>query len=251
MRGLAEKGYGEVTLLGQNVNSYKSNVNFAGLLREINKIDGLKRIRFITSHPKDLSDELIYTMRDMEKICEHIHLPLQSGSTKILGLMNRGYTYDDYRNKVERLRENIPQISITSDIIAGFPQETDDDHKCTINALNEMQFDGIFSFKFSPRPVTKAFEIEGQLQERIKSERLAEILTLQDNITEKKNKALEGSFQEILIEGQSEKNAAKLSGRTRTNKIVVIPAPNNIKPGDIITVKIIKANKHSLEGSVI
>lgn len=251
VRGLAEKGYGEVTLLGQNVNSYKSNVNFAGLLREINKIDGLKRIRFVTSHPKDLSDELIYTMRDMEKICEHIHLPLQSGSTKILGLMNRGYTYDDYRNKVERLRENIPQISITSDIIAGFPQETDDDHKCTINALNEMQFDGIFSFKFSPRPVTKAFEIEGQLQERIKSERLAEILTLQDNITEKKNKALEGSFQEILIEGQSEKNAAKLSGRTRTNKIVVIPAPNNIKPGDIITVKIIKANKHSLEGSVI
>jgi tRNA-2-methylthio-N6-dimethylallyladenosine synthase len=251
VRDLAERGYREVTLLGQNVNSYKNDVSFAGLLKEINKIDGIKRIRFVTSHPKDLSDELIYAMRDMEKICEHIHLPLQSGSSKILGLMNRGYSYDDYRYKVEKLRQEIPQISITSDIIAGFPQESDEDHRCTINALSEMQFDGIFSFKFSPRPKTKASEMEGQLEDRIKSERLAEILLLQDTITEKKNKALEGSFQEILVEGKSEKNATKWSGRTRTNKIVVIPARNNVKVGDIITVKIIKANKHSLEGSII
>lgn len=251
IKDLAENGYKEVTLLGQNVNSYSSDMNFTRLLREVSKIDGLERIRFVTSHPKDLSDELIYTIRDLEKVCEHIHLPLQSGSSKILGLMNRKYTYEDYLKKVEKLRKEIPEIAITSDIIAGFPKETDEDHNLTIKALEEIEFDGIFAFKFSPRPMTGAAKMDGQLSDDIKSVRLSEILELQNKITEKKNKELEGTFQEILIEGEGEKNTGKLTGRTRTNKIVHIPSKGDIKRGDMITVKITRAFRHSLEGDII
>ncbi|MDA8214647.1 MAG: tRNA (N6-isopentenyl adenosine(37)-C2)-methylthiotransferase MiaB, partial [Nitrospiraceae bacterium] len=251
IKDLAEKGYKEVTLLGQNVNSYKSNVDFPGLLKEINKIEGIKRIRFVTSHPKDLSDKLIYAIRDMERVCEHIHLPLQSGSSKILASMNRKYTYEDYLKKVEKLRREIPEIAITSDIIAGFSQETDEDHNYTISALKNIEFDGIFAFKFSPRPGTKASNIDGQLPDGIKSDRLSEILELQSKITERKNKELKGKLLEILIEGEDEKNTGRLTGRTRTNKIVNITSKNNIKPGDIVTVKIINARRHSLEGEIV
>lgn len=251
IKDLAEKGYKEVTLLGQNVNSYKSDVNFPGLLKEINKINGIKRIRFITSHPKDLSDELIYAIRDMEKVCEHIHLPLQSGSSKILNLMNRKYTYDDYMKKVEQLKREIPEIAITSDIIAGFPQETDEDHNLTINALKEIEFDGIFAFKFSPRPGTKASTMDGQLPDDIRSDRLSEILELQNKITERKNKELKGTIQEVLIEGVDEKTTNKLSGRTRTNKVVNVLFESTVKPGDIIKVKITHTRRHSLEGELI
>ncbi len=251
IKDLAEKGYKEVTLLGQNVNSYKSNVDFPGLLKEINKIEGIKRIRFVTSHPKDLSDKLIYAIRDMERVCEHIHLPLQSGSSKILASMNRKYTYEDYLKKVEKLRREIPEIAITSDIIAGFSQETDEDHNYTISALKNIEFDGIFAFKFSPRPGTKASNIDGQLPDGIKSDRLSEILELQSKITERKNKELKGKLLEILIEGEDEKNTGRLTGRTRTNKIVNITSKNNIKPGDIVTVKIINARRYSLEGEIV
>ncbi len=251
IKDLAEKGYKEVTLLGQNVNSYKSNVDFPGLLKEINKIEGIKRIRFVTSHPKDISDELIYAIRDLDKVCEHIHLPLQSGSSKILALMNRKYTYDDYMKKIEQLKREIPEIAITSDIIAGFPQETDEDHNHTIKALKEVEFDSIFAFKFSPRPGTKASTIDGQLPDDIKSVRLSEILELQNTITERKNKELKGTIQEVLIEGVDEKSTGKFSGRTRTNKIVNIPSEDNAEPGDIITVKITRARRHSLEGEIV
>jgi tRNA-2-methylthio-N6-dimethylallyladenosine synthase len=245
------KGYKEVTLLGQNVNSYKSDLDFPELLNEINKIDAIERIRFVTSHPKDFSDKLIYAIRDMEKVCEHIHLPLQSGSTKILGLMNRKYTYNDYLSKIEKLRKEMPEIAITSDIISGFPQETDEDHKETINALKEIEFDGIFAFKFSPRPGTKASKMNGQLPDEIKSERLSEILDLQNSITERKNKRLKGTLQEILIEAKNENNSGQLTGKTKTNKIVNIPVNDNIKPGDIVKVKIINTYRHSMEGNII
>jgi len=251
IKDLAEKGYKEVTLLGQNVNSYKSNVDFPRLLKEINKIEGIKRIRFVTSHPKDLSDKLIYAIRDMERVCEHIHLPLQSGSSKILASMNRKYTYEDYLKKVEKLRREIPEIAITSDIIAGFSQETDEDHNYTISALKNIEFDGIFAFKFSPRPGTKASNIDGQLPDGIKSDRLSEILDLQSKITERKNKELKGTFQEVLIEGEDEKNTGKFTGRTMTNKVVYINAEDDIKIGDIVTVKIINARRYSLEGEIV
>lgn len=250
VKELADKDFKEITLLGQNVNSYRSDVDFPGLLKKLNKIEGIERIRFVTSHPRDLSDELIESMAQLPKVCEHIHLPLQSGSNNILKLMNRGYTYDEYLNKVLTLRKKIPGISITSDIITGFPEETDDDHLMTIKALREIGFDGIFAFKFSPRPGTKASETTSRVPERIKSERLNEILELQDEITSRINKSLEGTIQEVLIEGESKTDSNKLTGRTKTNKIVNIQS-ENIEKGKTIPVKIIEAKRHSLEGIVI
>jgi tRNA-2-methylthio-N6-dimethylallyladenosine synthase len=194
-----------------------------------------------------LSDELIAVMAELPKVCEHIHLPLQSGSNKILRLMNRGYLFEEYNQKVSDLRDKIPSISITTDIIAGFPGETDDDHTLTIEALKKIEFDGIFAFKFSPRPGTKASLMENPVSERVKSIRLSEILELQEKITENKNRLLEGTFQEILLEGTSATDRKKLTGRTRTNKIVTIPWID-IRKGSLISVEITKGRKHSLEG---
>ena len=244
---LAEKGYKEITLLGQNVNSYASDVDFPGLLKKLNNIDGINRIRFVTSHPKDLSLELIHAIADLQKVCEHIHLPLQSGSDAVLMRMNRGYTYEGYVKKIGALRDMIPGISITSDIIAGFPGETDDDHKHTIKALKEMCFDGIFAFAFSSRPHTRAAEYDNQISEDTRLQRLSEILKLQDEITLKKNRDIEGSVQKILIEGMSETDKQKIVGKTRTNKIVTI-SKTEIPKGSLIDVKIVRARKHSLEG---
>ncbi len=247
---IADEGYREITLLGQNVNSYESDVDFSGLLRKLDGVGGIERIRFVTSHPKDLSTALIDAINELPKICEHIHLPLQSGSTAILKMMNRRYSFEDYIEKVAALRAKIPDISITSDIIAGFPGETDEDHGLTLNALREIEFDGTFAFKFSPRPGTKAAKMPENLTEEMKSERLYEILLLQDTITEKKNKALEGAIQEVLIEGPSENGNGSLTGRTRTNKIVDIRA-DDIRKGAIVDVEIIKGRKHSLEGKLV
>jgi len=244
---IAEEGFREITLLGQNVNSYESDVDFPGLLRKLDRVGGIERIRFVTSHPKDLSTALINAIKELPKICEHIHLPLQSGSTAILKMMSRRYTFEDYIEKVAALRAKIPDISITSDIIAGFPGETDEDHRLTLKALHEIEFDGIFAFKYSSRPGTKAAKMQGNLTEEVKSERLYEILVLEDTITQKKNKALVGAIQEVLIEGPSENGNGNLTGRTRTNKIVDIWADDIIK-GALVDVEIIKGRRHSLEG---
>ncbi len=248
VRALAEEGYKEIQLLGQNVNSYRDGeYDFSELLRHINDIKGIERIRFITSHPRDLSEKLIRTMAELEKVCEHLHLPIQSGSDRILALMNRGYTYAEYKRKVELLRHYIPEIAITTDIIAGFPSETEEDHILTIKALEDIQYDGIFAFKYSPRPGTKAAEMQEQVHEEIKSRRLSEILKLQDSITLKKNNALIGSIQEVLVEGKNE--AGELMARTRTNKIVILD--EELHAGTIINVNITRARIHSLTGRVI
>ncbi len=251
IRGLVAAGYIEVTLLGQNVNSYRGEVSFPELLRLINEIDGLERIRFVTSHPKDMGDDLIDSIKHLDKVCEHIHLPLQSGSDRVLGLMNRKYTFAEYMEKVQKLRTAIPDIAITTDIIAGFPTETEDDHRMTVAALKEIEFDGIYAFKFSPRSLTKAERMEGHLKEAIKSERLSEILMVQDGITEQKNRAAEGSVQEVLVEGRSANDPDRLTGRTRTNKIVNFPYRDYITPGMMVKVEIVKGNRHSLEGIAV
>ena len=251
---LAERGYVEVTLLGQNVNSYAGDVSFPELLKEVNKIDGIRRIRFVTSHPKDISDKLIVVMRDLEKICEHIHLPLQSGSSKVLSSMNRKYTFEEYMRKVDMIRNNIPGIAITSDIIAGFPDESVDDYKQTINALERIEFDGIFAFHYSKRDGTRAASLAGQIEDSVKLSRLNEIIEVQNEITQRKNNSLLESVQEILIYGSDEKYELKMSGRTRANKIVSVSLNNlhqPLNPGDIVKVRISKANRHSLEGEVI
>jgi len=252
---LADKGYKEISLLGQNVNSYKSDVDFPGLLKKLDRVGGIERIRFITSHPRDLSDELIKAMSELPKLCEHIHLPIQSGSSNILRLMNRGYTYNDYINKISSLKEKVPGIAITTDIITGFPGETENDHMQTIKALKEIEFDGIFAFKFSLRPGTKAAEMQDNLPEDLRSERLNEILKVQDDITSRKNKILEGTIQEILIEGESETDTERVTGRTRSNKIVNIPKTDpetsSEEKGTLITVEITRGRKHSLDGIYI
>jgi tRNA-2-methylthio-N6-dimethylallyladenosine synthase len=246
VRDLAAKGYREVTLLGQNVNSYRSEVDFPELLRKIDSVQ-IDRIRFVTSHPRDLSDELISAVAELPHVCEHIHLPLQSGSDKILSLMNRGYAYHEYKAKVEKIRLRIPHVAITADIIAGFPGETRRDHSETITALRELEFDGIFAFQYSPRKGTRAAEMEDKVSDKDKSERLGEILELQEGITLEKNRALEGSVQEILVEGPSETDVSRLMGRTRTNKIVTIAADGDVE-GSFVKVRIDRARLHSLSG---
>ncbi|MEJ2696822.1 MAG: tRNA (N6-isopentenyl adenosine(37)-C2)-methylthiotransferase MiaB [Candidatus Sulfobium sp.] len=241
---LTARGYREITLLGQNVNSYRSEMGFVELLRKIDET-GINRVRFVTSHPRDFSIELIDAVTNLRSVCEHIHLPIQSGSDRILELMNRGYTFSDYKRKVDALRDKIPDATITTDIIAGFPGESEEDHEDTVRALEEIGFDGIFAFKFSPKKGTRANDMKDQLDETVKSARLNRILKVQEGITYRKNKELEGTVQEILIEGLSETDSEMLVGRTRTNKIVTI----NALPGDagsLMRVRIEKARLHSL-----
>jgi tRNA-2-methylthio-N6-dimethylallyladenosine synthase len=236
-----------VTLLGQNVNSYAADVNFPGLLKKLSTIERIRRIRFVTSHPKDLSDELIKAIADLPNVCEHIHLPLQSGSDAVLRRMNRRYSFENYLKRIDALRSMIPGVSITSDIIAGFPGESDNDHMQTMRALEEICFDGIFGFAFSARPHTKAATYADQIPEDVKLQRLNDILKIQDEITLRKNKEIEGTVQEILVEGTSETDRKKLMGRTRTNKIVTM-ANTDVRKGSFIKVEITRARKHSLEG---
>jgi tRNA-2-methylthio-N6-dimethylallyladenosine synthase len=207
VRSLAETGYKEVTLLGQNVNSYgrglEGNADFPSLLRRMNDETGIERIRFVTSHPRDLSDGLIHALRDLPKVCESLHLPVQSGSDRILAAMNRGYTRADYLEKVKRLRDAVPDIAFTSDIIVGFPGETDDDFEMTMKLLDEVRYDGIFSFKYSKRPGTAALKLTGHLPEEMKEARLARVLDTQQEISVRKNKEHVGTIREVLIDGRS------------------------------------------------
>ena len=251
---LAEKGYKEVTLLGQNVNSYGKNLNenidFPGLLKKLHEINGIERIRFVTSHPRDLSEKLIKAMEGLSKVCEHLHLPLQSGSDNILQLMNRGYTYGKYKEKIDTLRNALPDIAVTTDIIAGFPGETEEDFDLTIKALREIKYDGIFSFKYSKRPDTSALSLSDHVEEDIKSDRLSRVLSLQEEITYEKNKSLEGLITEILVEGKSNTDPEKMTGRTRANKIVNYFG-NDSDTGKLLKVKILEAKQHSLFGEKV
>ncbi|KPK02253.1 MAG: hypothetical protein AMK71_02955 [Nitrospira bacterium SG8_35_4] len=248
---LSRQGYKEITLLGQNVNSYGKKLyksgDFTFLLEKIHEINGIQRIRFVTSHPRDLSENLIDALRHMPKLCKHLHLPIQSGSDKILALMNRGYTYAEYRKKIDLLRDAVPDIAVTTDIIAGFPGETDAEFEMTMNALSEIKYDGIFAFKYSQRPETQALDFPDHVDEQTKSRRLARILALQESITFEKNKALEGKVFEILVEGISEANPDTLTGRTSTNKIVNFCGDKG-DIGKLITIKIVEAKMHSLFG---
>ena len=255
IRAIVPAGYKEVTLLGQNVDSYGKdlgdNVDLADLLHMINDIQGIKRIRFITSHPADFNDKLIDAMVKLSKVCEHLHLPLQSGSDVVLERMKRNYTYSEYRDKIKRLREAIPDVSITTDIITGFPGETEYDFNKTIEALEELRYDYIFAFKYSKRPYTPARVYDDHVPHEIGRERLNKVLDIQESITVAKNKACIGREFDILIEGESKKDKGNLTGRTRGNKIVHITKEEGISVGDILTVRIASATLASLKGEVI
>ena len=254
IRKLADCGIREVTLLGQNVNSYGKNLgsglNFTALIKKIGKISGIERIRFTTSHPRDLSFELINCFAEEEKLCEHIHLPVQSGSNRILALMNRGYTVEEYMKKVDHLRKLSPQISITSDIIVGFPGETRNDYQETIDMMEKIRFDSTFSFKYSERKGTAAQKLEGKIEECEKLTRLKQLQALQDQYTLEANLALEGSRQELLVEGKSKNSENDLMGRTSSWKIVNFKSESELT-GKRVKVKISKAYLHSLRGKIV
>ncbi len=254
IRHLVGMGVKEVCLLGQNVNSYgkgiEGELRFYELLKEINKIEGLERIRFTTSHPVDLSKELIWAFSELEKLCEHIHLPFQSGSNKILKTMHRGYTREAYLEKVEELKMVCPSIAITSDVIVGFPGEDDEDFKETIQLIEKVQFDDLYSFKYSPRKGTRAAKLPNQVDEKLKEERLSILQSIQKEITYKKNKSLVGKIEEILVEGQSKKGNRDLTGRTRTNKVVNFEGGFDLK-GKLVSVQITNAYPHSLRGELV
>ncbi len=250
---LIAQGVKEVTLLGQNVNSYvwgnDKAFRFPALLREMSKLHGLARMRFTTSHPKDLSDDLIHCFGELENLCPHIHLPLQAGSNKILDLMNRGYTREKYGELAEKLRKIRPDMAITSDVMVGFPKESDEDFQGTLDLIKEIEFDGLYSFKYSDRKGTLAETMDGKISEAEKSSRLSELQQLQKAITLKKNRQLEGREVEILVEGESKKGG-QLSGRTPTNKIVNFNN-NNRTIGELVKVTIKRAFVNSLMGELV
>lgn len=252
-RMLGHQGYKEITLLGQNVNSYgkelKDGSSFAGLLRSLESVEGVERIRFMTSHPKDLSDELILAMRDCKKVCEHLHLPVQAGSDAILKEMNRRYTRDHYFELVNRIREQIPDISLTTDIIVGYPGETDADFEQTLDLIKRVRFDYVYTFLYSRRTGTPAAKEEEQVSEEVMKKRFDALLELQNGIGREINDRMAGKVEEILVEGTSKNNINMLTGRTRTNKIVNFKGGADLI-GRLASVRIDKVGTWSMEGSL-
>lgn len=248
---LAAAGFKEVTLLGQNVNSYGMGLNeiidFAGLLKMADKVDGLERIRFTTSHPKDMSDQLIDTIAEGQKLCEHIHVPLQAGSNSVLKRMNRGYTRERYLELVHKMRERIPGVAITSDLIVGFPGETETDFLDTLDMVEKVRFDGAFTFMYSVRTGTAAEKYAEQVDLSVKQARLMRLNQVQYNIALEINRGLEGSIQEILVDGPSKTNPDTLTGRTRHNHIVIFSGSKDLI-GKLINVKITEGKTFSIFG---
>ncbi len=248
---LAGRGFREVTLLGQNVNSYRDgDLDFADLLMSVAHIDPKLRVRFTTSHPQDMSDKLINSIAEYENICAYIHLPVQSGSDRILTLMNRTYTIDHYMKLVDKIKSTIPGVALSTDIIAGFPTENDEDHRKTLDVIREVRYDGAFMFKYSPRENTKAWNMGDDVPDDVKTQRLNEIIHLQRSISLDINKQMIGKHVEVLVEGTSKKSDTEFMGRTDTNKTVIVPE-GDYKPGDYITVKIHDANAATLFGHVV
>ncbi len=251
---LAKDGCKEITLLGQNVNSYGNdlddNISFAMLLRELNEIEGIERIRFMTSHPKDLSDELIAAMRDCDSVCEHLHLPVQSGSTKILDEMNRKYTKEQYLELVRRIKEQIPDISMSTDIIVGFPGETEEDFAETLDVVSKARFDMAYTFLYSKRTGTPAAKNPDQVPEDTKKERFDRLLELQNSISREINDELLGKEVEVLVEGLSKSSKTTYTGRTRGNKIVNFKGREDLV-GKLVKVKIETVQTWSLLGKLV
>lgn len=251
---LGQTGTKEVVLLGQNVNSYGLNsdfdLDFAGLLYKINDIEGIERIRFMTSHPKDLSDNLIKAFKECNKVCHHIHLPIQSGSTRILERMNRKYTREDYLELVRKIKEAVPDIAITTDFIVGFPGETEEDFAETLDMVNQVQFASAFTFLYSVRKGTPAENYEEQVDEQTKHRRFNELVKLLNDIALVKNSDLKNKVVDVLVEGRSKTDETKLSGRTSCFKQVNFSGGSkNI--GKIVPVKITGAKTFSLTGEIV
>ena len=257
---LAKEGYKEITLLGQNVNSYMrvereknedvGQINsFAKLLREVNKIDGIERIRFISPHPKDFTDDVIEAIRDCDKVCKIIHLPLQSGSTDVLRKMNRKYTKEQYLDLVKKMREKIPGVEFSTDIIVGFPEETEEDFEDTLDVVSKVCFEQVFMFIYSRRVGTPADKMENQIPEDVKHTRFDRLKKLVESQIEANNKKYVGTMQKVLVEGKSKTNEKMLTGRTDTNKVVNFEAEED-KIGTMVNLKIVSEHMWYLKGEI-
>ncbi len=251
---LAKNGCKEVTLLGQNVNSYgktlDSNYSFADLLKDVNNIEGIERIRFMTSHPKDISDDVISCYATLDKLCEHLHLPIQSGSNKILKAMNRKYSREDYLTIIKKVKNVLPDIAITTDIIVGFPGETEEDFEETLDIVKKVQYDSAFTFLYSIREGTKAATMENQVPDDVKHERFQRLLDTLYPIGLEKNEKLIGEIVEVLVEDVSKNNDKILNGRTRSSKLVHFPGDKELI-GKLINVRIDEVKTFTLEGTIV
>jgi tRNA-2-methylthio-N6-dimethylallyladenosine synthase len=252
IESLAAQGVKEITLLGQNVNSYgkdlERDIDFADLLLLADKVEGIKRIRFVTSHPKDMTDKLIATLPKVTKLCNQIHLPFQAGSDRILKVMNRGYTKEKYLELAEKIRNVMPDASFTTDIIVGFPGETEEDFYETIDVIKKVRFDSVFSFIYSKRNGTPAAKMENQVPDSLKHKHFDILLDVQNQISREINETYYGRVEEIMVEGLSKNNPDMMSGRTSSGKIVNFPKDDELKNGDFINVKITKISTWSLAG---
>ncbi len=252
IEALARQGVKEVLLLGQNVNSYgktsAGEMSFAELLSRVNEVEGLERIRFTTSHAQDLSPELVEAYATLEKLCEHLHLPVQSGSDSVLARMRRGYTRTEYLGRIAQLKRRCPAVSLSTDIIVGFPGESDDEFADTLELLSQLEYDEIFAFMYSPRTHTVSAKLyEDNVPEEIKKDRLQRVLSLQQKIAFENNRKKIGSVEEILVEGKSKLRNGQMMGRTRTNRIVNVAAAD-VLVGSTILVRITGVTANSLIG---
>jgi tRNA-2-methylthio-N6-dimethylallyladenosine synthase len=254
IKELSSKGYKEITLLGQNVNSYGKDLKdmtFAGLLRMVNQVEGIDRVRFMTSHPKDLTEDVILAVKECDKVCEHIHLPVQSGSTQILKKMNRKYSKEDYLVLVEKIKSEIDGAALTTDIIIGFPGETEEDFHETLDLVAKVEFDSAFTFIYSVRKGTPAEKYETQVPEDIKHERFNRLVELINSISERKNREYKNKIVEVLVEGYSKSDETRLTGRTRTGKLVNFIGGDINLTGRLVNVKITEPQTWTLQGELI
>jgi tRNA-2-methylthio-N6-dimethylallyladenosine synthase len=245
-----ERGVREIFLLGQNVNSYSGGISFGTLLKKIAEVGGITRIRFTTSHPKDVSPELIACFAELDTLCSHIHLPFQAGSDKVLKVMNRHYTFDSYIKLINDLRNARPDIAFSADTMVGFSSETDDDFRRTLDLIETVRFDVLYSFKYSPRPGTAAARIDDDVPLDVKKERLSILQALQNKITLEINRSRTGRTFEVLVDRPSQKNPSQIFGRTTHNTIVNFEGPLSII-GNVAAVKITRGNKNTLTGELI
>ena len=254
IKDLVSKGYKEVTLLGQNVNSYgkglEEDIDFAKLLRKVNEVEGLERVRFMSPHPKDLTKDVILAIKECDKLCEQVHLPVQSGSNRILKKMNRNYTKESYLELIDLIKKEIPDVTLTTDIIVGFPGETEEDFLDTLDLVNKVEYDSAFTFIYSRRNNTPADMMLNQVPDEDKHHRFDRLVKAVNESVIKKNKAFENKIVEVLVEGPSKNDETKFTGRTRNGKLVNFSG-ENVKVGDLINVKIVRAQPFSLIGEVI
>ena len=257
IKDLAAKGTKEITLLGQNVDSYgktlEEDITFAELLRMVNEIEGIERIRFMTSHPKDISDEVIYAMRDCDKVCEYLHLPVQCGSSRLLKKMNRHYTKEDYLRIIEKAKAEIPDIAFSTDLMIGFPGETEEDLLDTIDVVEKVRYDNAFTFIYSKREGTPAAKMEDQIPEDVKHERFNRVLSKVNEILGEINESYVGKTVEVLVEGRSKTDETKFTGRTRQNKLInfSVKNPEEDLLGKLMNVKVTESTTFSLVGEEV